>query len=431
MAPLDDLMTALQASEAQKQQIAASNPYTPAANIFGQLGTTIATSGPQYSLRDKLIYGAVSGLLGGALTGLAQRRDSNAQAAYTDVVRRTLAGEQNIERPEDLPMALFQSGINAGKTGLFKRDLTQKQAELDLKRDLQKTAATALINKAVESPAKAAKAAQGLAAILPGVTGAKVQSAAPISELQMQTPITGPQPLGPEALMDPKIKQLIDERNAIADVTDDSFANKVIEQRLKEQEDLKKAEAESLSDSASSVDSLRKEINNLDAVKKFGEVSERYNVLKSALADQASISDLDFVYGISKILDPTSVVRESEGQMVIESQAINESILGKMNKALSGGAALSPTQRVDLLRLANRHYTTLGNKVANIQSEYSDLAKRRNLKLEDLALTQPFKSTIPTDSAQQAQFLQNLAARFPPTEEGRAAFKEAVQLMGQ
>jgi hypothetical protein len=424
MAPLDDLLTALQTSEAQKQQIAASNPYTPAANIFGQLGTTIATSGPQYSLRDKLIYGAVSGMLGGALTGLADRRNQNAQAAYTDVVRRTLAGETNIQRPDELPLGLFDSGIQAGQTALFKRDLLQQQAEQELQRDLQKTASAALINKAVESPAKAARAAQGLAAILPGVVSAKVPSAAPVSEMQLQT-------TGAEALLDPKIKQLIDERNAIADVTDDSFANKVIDQKLQEQSQIEKDQAKALSDSASMVDSLRKEVNSLDAVKKFGEVSERYNVLKNALADPASISDLDFIYGVSKVLDPTSVVRESEGQMVIDSQAIDASILGKLNKAISGGGALSPTQRVDLLRLANRHYSTLGNKVADIQSKYTDLAKGRNLKLEELALTQPFKSTIPTDSAQQAQFLQNLAARFPPTEEGRAAFKEAVQLMGQ
>jgi hypothetical protein len=97
----------------------------------------------------------------------------------------------------------------------------------------------------------------------------------------------------------------------------------------------------------------------VDAYEKTPEV-QSYNILAStitslsnAVYDDTKVNDLDFVYGVAKALDPTSVVRESEGQMVIDAQGLDAATLGRINSMVGGGALL-PQQRMALLDLVRR-----------------------------------------------------------------------------
>jgi hypothetical protein len=90
-----------------------------------------------------------------------------------------------------------------------------------------------------------------------------------------------------------------------------------------------------------------------------------YNVMASTLGsltgavyDDSKVSDLEYIYGIAKALDPTSVVRESEAGMVLEAQGLDEATLGRLNGMLGGGT-LSPQQRIELLALVRRRAQSL------------------------------------------------------------------------
>ncbi len=90
-----------------------------------------------------------------------------------------------------------------------------------------------------------------------------------------------------------------------------------------------------------------------------------YNVMASTLGsltnavyDNSKVSDLEYIYGIAKALDPTSVVRESEAGMVLEAQGLDEATLGRLN-GLLGGGTLSPSQRIELLKLVRRRAESL------------------------------------------------------------------------
>lgn len=94
----------------------------------------------------------------------------------------------------------------------------------------------------------------------------------------------------------------------------------------------------------------------VDAYEKTPEV-QSYNILASTLTslansvyDNSKVSDLNFVYGVAKALDPTSVVRESEAGMVIDAQGLDAATLGRLNSMIGGGALL-PQQRLSLLNL--------------------------------------------------------------------------------
>ena len=83
-------------------------------------------------------------------------------------------------------------------------------------------------------------------------------------------------------------------------------------------------------------------------------VAGTLNSMFKSLSDSSAISDLDFVNGVAKILDPNSVVRTEEGRQVIESQSISSQTLGLLNKLANGETALDPKTRADMYELASR-----------------------------------------------------------------------------
>ncbi len=183
--------------------------------------------------------------------------------------------------------------------------------------------------------------------------------------------------------------------------------------------------------SVKSASELSKQLMNNKEVIDFGEVRNRINVLQKAALDPTTVADLDYVIGIAKILDPTSVVRESEGQTVIESQSIPASIIGQLNKSLKGGSAID---RTSLFALAKRHFDTRASRVNDLADYYATLAKskganindtlefiRNGTKLKDIVVP---GSVLPKPSGISP--LEQLAKQFPNTPAGREAFKKAV-----
>jgi hypothetical protein len=183
--------------------------------------------------------------------------------------------------------------------------------------------------------------------------------------------------------------------------------------------------------SVKSAGELAKQLMNNKEVIDFGEIRNRVQVLQKAALDPSSVADLDYVIGIAKILDPTSVVRESEGQTVIDSQSIPASVLGQLNKSLAGGSGID---RTALFALAKRHFDTRASRVNDLADHYATLAKakranindtldfiRSGTKLKDVVVP---GSVLPVPSTISP--LMDLAKQFPNTPEGRAAFRKAA-----
>lgn len=98
--------------------------------------------------------------------------------------------------------------------------------------------------------------------------------------------------------------------------------------------------------------------DNDPQVQSYNIMASTLGSLTNAVYDNSKVSDLEFVYGIAKALDPTSVVRESEGQMVIEAQGLDSATLGRLN-GLLGGGTLNAQQRLELTKLVRRKATAL------------------------------------------------------------------------
>lgn len=97
---------------------------------------------------------------------------------------------------------------------------------------------------------------------------------------------------------------------------------------------------------------LQKNFEGQPSMSNLQNIAPTLKSMYRSIGDPSAMADLNFVYGLAKILDPTSVVRESEAGMVIDSQGIAPQLLGKLNKMLSGEQAMSRETRINLYKVA-------------------------------------------------------------------------------
>ena len=93
---------------------------------------------------------------------------------------------------------------------------------------------------------------------------------------------------------------------------------------------------------------LRDDFANNANVKNYQTVVPIYKSMVEAAGRNTRAADLNLVYGMAKIFDPTSVVREGEQVLVQNTAALPDQLIGMINR-LNGGQALQPDTRRALL----------------------------------------------------------------------------------
>lgn len=99
---------------------------------------------------------------------------------------------------------------------------------------------------------------------------------------------------------------------------------------------------------AGKVGEFRKEFNALPQVKAYGEVQPVLQSAREAVSVDTPAADLNLIYAAAKIMDPTSVVRESETAMVIKAGSPAERLMGQWNYIIGGGR-LNAKARAELM----------------------------------------------------------------------------------
>lgn len=138
------------------------------------------------------------------------------------------------------------------------------------------------------------------------------------------------------------------------------------------------------------ITTVRKEIANIPAIKNNNEIKRQYdnvtNVynaykagkLKANAADQAMITTLN------KILDPTSVVRESEFARTAAGQSLLARIEGYANKITKGGGGLTNAEREDLYTAMQEMYNANQAEASAYIESYTDFANRYGINPADI-----------------------------------------------
>jgi hypothetical protein len=121
--------------------------------------------------------------------------------------------------------------------------------------------------------------------------------------------------------------------------------------------------------------SVVREYGDQPGVKGYGNTSTILQSLRKSIDDPPAVADLDFISGVSKVLDPNSIVHVSEGQAVVDSQSIPQRLLGYLNKFASGKQTINPQVRRELYTLARRRVSELHDQAQRERQHYLGLGR--------------------------------------------------------
>jgi len=119
------------------------------------------------------------------------------------------------------------------------------------------------------------------------------------------------------------------------------------------------------------------------------EVSQAYNQVNDALSKNNAAGDLAASIKINKLLDPNSVVRESEVATVANATGLLPKLQNYANK-VANGVTLNPQQRKEYRDLAKDFYNISGNQYNETRNKYLQVGQQNDLKGIDTMLGQPF-----------------------------------------
>lgn len=128
---------------------------------------------------------------------------------------------------------------------------------------------------------------------------------------------------------------------------------------------------------------LRKEFEGRQEVKDYRSAIPIYKSI--AGTPETPAGDLNYIYGVGKILDPNSVVREGEMKLVIQSGSPLQRILGT-GSWIVGQNRLTSSQRAELAALMSQRMGALQSQFDSAATQFSDLATRYGFNPGDVIL---------------------------------------------
>ncbi len=123
---------------------------------------------------------------------------------------------------------------------------------------------------------------------------------------------------------------------------------------------------------------LRKEIQGLPSYKNYSQAAPIYKSMVETAGRNSRASDLNLVYGLGKIMDPTSVVREGEMVMVKNTGSLPDWLQGAIN-SLNGGAALTAETRNAIMTEAYGRMKGYDEAFKQELPLYQHITRQRNI----------------------------------------------------
>ena len=112
-------------------------------------------------------------------------------------------------------------------------------------------------------------------------------------------------------------------------------------------------------------------------------MTSAYSQIKQALGQASPAGDLAGATKVMKLLDPGSVVRESELGMAMAATGLLDRVGNYASMILSGNK-LTPSQRKDFQSLADKLYAESNKQYNSKRGEYQGIAERNGLNTADV-----------------------------------------------
>lgn len=163
--------------------------------------------------------------------------------------------------------------------------------------------------------------------------------------------------------------------------------------------------------------SYRKEFNALNTA--YNEIKRSRGNILSSLQQNSAAGDLAAATSLMKMLDPGSVVRESELGMAQNATGAIDRVYNYA-QMLSNGQRLNPQQRKEYVQLANELFANSDNEFKTRAGEYTRVAKDYGLKPENIVGT---AAANPVPGWKSAGYANVLAAHADYKRARDAAYK--------
>lgn len=130
---------------------------------------------------------------------------------------------------------------------------------------------------------------------------------------------------------------------------------------------------------------LRDDFNALPPVKAYREVLPTFQSMQDASTRDTKAADLNMVYGLAKIFDPGSVVREGEQVLVRDTASLPDWLVGSIN-SLNGGARLQAETRKALMDEAGSRFNAYKAQHDDYVARFTELAAREKVNPQDVIM---------------------------------------------
>jgi hypothetical protein len=128
---------------------------------------------------------------------------------------------------------------------------------------------------------------------------------------------------------------------------------------------------------------LRGDFRSEPIYKDFQAIDSAYRQITKGLDAGTAAGDLAASTKLMKLLDPTSVVRESELAMAMQATGKLDQLYNYANK-IATGQFLSPKQKGEFRTLATEFYNSAGEQYNEKRDEYAGIAERNQLNVPDV-----------------------------------------------
>ncbi|MEY4636517.1 MAG: hypothetical protein RJA55_2315 [Acidobacteriota bacterium] len=128
---------------------------------------------------------------------------------------------------------------------------------------------------------------------------------------------------------------------------------------------------------------LRGDFRSEPVYKAHQEMQSAYSQIGQSLKQASPAGDLAGATKIMKLLDPGSVVRESELGMAMAASGLLDRVQNYASNIMAG-TKLTPTQRADFQRLADALYAESVKQYNAKRTEYQGIAERNSLSVPDV-----------------------------------------------
>ena len=138
---------------------------------------------------------------------------------------------------------------------------------------------------------------------------------------------------------------------------------------------------------------IRKELNDLPQVKKFANATPAYKAIIDAAGRDNKQADINLVYGLAKLYDPESVVREGEYDTIAKSQTVPEWLKGQAAALTGTGGKLTAQTRALILKEAEGRFNSYRTEYDSATTRYSEIARQRGANPANVVV--PIAGDIP------------------------------------